>query len=595
MMKLITGFYFFCCLFLLASCVSKKSAIDGAASYPAEVSVETQHKYNHYLIEAAQYKQKGEYDAALELYTHCVELNPQAAAAHYELAQFYFYLQMSEKGEQSLLRAVALQPENYWYNQSLALFYQNKGEIQRSIVVLENMLKQFPQRLEPITALVDAYSRSKEYEQVVNALNVLESRDGKSEQISMEKFRAYLALNDTDKAFSEIENLSKEYPYDMRYLTILGDLYLDNNRLDEAHAIYDKVRTTEPDYTPVLLSLVNYYGKAGLDEQYNKQVDDILQNERVEVSVKMNLMRQLILQSERTDKDSVKIASLFHSVLGKPQETADLAMLGAQYLISKNMEEESIPVLKQVLDIDPENTPARLQLLEYAIRKQDMDNVIAICLPALQYVPESIEFYYYLGLAYYQKDDSDNALKVFTKGTAHFTSQTDKGLISDFYGIISDLYHKKNMREESYAASDSALVYNPENISVLNNYAYYLSLERTNLDKAEEMSYKTVKAEPKNGTYLDTYAWILFEKGRYTEALIYAEQALQNGGDESSVVVEHCGDIYYMTGNKEKALECWIKAEELSHNPPKDGESAREEKDLKILKKKIAQKKYLVK
>lgn len=594
-MKLLTRIYFFCCLFLQVSCVSKKSVIDGVTTYPVKVPIEIQHKYNHYLIEAAQYKQKGEYDAALELYTHCVELNPQAAAAHFELAQFYFYLQMPEKGEQCLLKAVTLQPENYWYNQSLAVFYQNKGEIQRSIVVLEKMLKQFPRRLEPISALVDAYSRSKEYEKVINALNVLESRDGKSEQISMEKFRAYLALNDTEKAFSEIKNLSKEYPYDMRYLTILGDLYLDNNRLDEAYAIYEKIRATEPDYTPVLLSLVNYYEKAGLEDQYKKQLDDILLNERVEVNVKMNLMRQLILQSERTDKDSVKIASLFHLVLEKPQETADLAMLGAQYLISKQMEEESVPVLKQVLDIDPENIPARLQLLEYAIRKQDMDNVIAICLPALQYVPESLEFYYYLGLAYYQKDDSDNALKVFKKGTAHFSEQTDKNLISDIYGIMSDLYHKKNMREESYAASDSALVYNPENISVLNNYAYYLSLERTNLDKAEEMSYKTVKAEPKNGTYLDTYAWILFEKARYTEALIYAEQALQNGGDESSVVVEHCGDIYYMTGNKEKALECWIKAEELSHNPPKDGESAREEKDLKILKKKIAQKKYLLK
>ena len=83
------------------------------------------------------------------------------------------------------------------------------------------------------------------------------------------------------------------------------------------------------------------------------------------------------------------------------------------------------------------------------------------------------------------------------------------------------------MKAEAYAAYDSSLVYNPNNIGTLNNYAYYLSVERTNLDKAEEMSYKTVKAEPENATYLDTYAWILFEKKRYTEARIYIEQAMK--------------------------------------------------------------------
>ena len=117
------------------------------------------------------------------------------------------------------------------------------------------------------------------------------------------------------------------------------------------------------------------------------------------------------------------------------------------------------------------------------------------------------------------------------------------------------------MKAEAYAAYDSALVYNPNNIATLNNYAYYLSVERKDLDKAEEMSYRTVKAEPENATYLDTYAWILFEKERYTEARIYIEQAMRNGGDTSQVIVEHCGDIYYMLDEKDKALEYWKKAE----------------------------------
>ena len=148
------------------------------------------------------------------------------------------------------------------------------------------------------------------------------------------------------------------------------------------------------------------------------------------------------------------------------------------------------------------------------------------------------------------------------------------------------------MSAEAYAAYDSALVYKPDNIGALNNYAYYLSVERKQLDKAEEMSYRTVKAEPSNGTYLDTYAWILFEKGKYVEARIYIDQALLNGGDKSSVVVEHCGDIYYQNGEPDKALEFWQKALKLSEEKPEDGSEPRTTKELNLLKKKIAKRKY---
>jgi tetratricopeptide (TPR) repeat protein len=267
-------------------------------------------------------------------------------------------------------------------------------------------------------------------------------------------------------------------------------------------------------------------------------------------------------------------------------------MLAAQYLLSKRMDEEAKPVLHQVISIDPENKPARLQLLSFAISKEDLDEVIRLCAPAVEYLPEALEFYYYWGIAHYQKKQHDEALEVFHKGVRQVNADSDKNMVSDFYSIMGDLYHIKKMNAEAYAAYDSALVYKPDNIGALNNYAYYLSVERKDLDKAEEMSYRTVKAEPTNNTYLDTYAWILFEKGKYVEARIYIDQALLNGGDKSSVVVEHGGDIYYHVGEMEKALEYWIQAEKLAAESADDENEARDEKELKLLKKKIKNKKY---
>lgn len=578
-------------LFSCGSLRKSSSSVRGNLSGKDPLTYEERRKFDYFFLEAVRLKEKGDLDAAFEMYSHCLQIHPTSAVTLFELAKFYMFLGQQQKGEKALADAVSLAPENYWYKETLAAYYQNKGENEKAISVVEDMATQFPSRLEPLVALVDLYTRTKNYEQVIHSLNRLETLDGKSEQISMEKFRMYLAMDNREQAFLEIENLAKEYPYDMRYLTILGDVYMENGKPDEAYATYQKVLKEEPEYAPALLSMASYYEKQGRDSLYKVQLNSVLLNEKIESNTKMNLMRQLIIRSEQTDKDSTQIIGLFNAMLEQEQENADIAMLAAQYLLSKKMEEESKPVLRKVLELDPENKPAYLQLLSFAINKQDMDEVIAVCTPAVEYMPDALEFYYYLGIGHYQKEQKDEALEVFKKGVRQVTPQSDKAMVSDFYSIMGDLYHLKKMNAEAYAAYDSALVYKDDNIGALNNYAYYLSLEKKDLDKAEEMSYRTVKAEPNNATYLDTYAWILFEKGKYTEARIYIDQAIQHGTDNSSVVVEHCGDIYYHCGETDKALEFWKEAEKLA-NETTEEEDKRDPKELKLLKKKIKNKKY---
>ena len=150
---------------------------------------------------------------------------------------------------------------------------------------------------------------------------------------------------------------------------------------------------------------------------------------------------------------------------------------------------------------------------------------------------------------------------------------------------MGDLLHEKGFMQEAFAAYDSCLQWKPDNIPCLNNYAYYLSLQGKDLPKAEQMSYRTVKAEPNSSTYLDTYAWILFMQGRYEEARIYIDQAVKNATTHSVVITEHAGDIYYMNNEPEKGLEYWQKALEM----------ADEDDDCALLQRKIKLKKYIEK
>lgn len=567
----------------LVSCGTVKSTREKPAVALAQSSLtpEQQRKYDYFFLEAMRLKEKKDYASAFGLLQHCLDIHPNAASTLYEVSQYYMFLRQVPQGQEALEKAVANAPDNYWYSQGLASLYQQQNELDKAVTLLEQMVVRFPAKQDPLFNLLDLYGRQEKYDEVISTLNRLEKRMGKNEQLSMEKFRIYLQMKDDKKAFQEIESLVQEYPMDMRYQVILGDVYLQNGKKQEAYDVYQKVLAAEPDNPMAIFSMASYYKQTGQEELYQQQLDTLLLNKKVTPDTKVGVMRQMIVENEQADKDSTQIIALFDRIMKQEQDDPQIPMLYAQYLLSKNMEAESVPVLEQVVDLDPTNNAARMMLIGAAVKKEDYKQIIKVCEPGIEATPDALEFYYYLAVAYNQAEKPDSVISICKRALEHKTADGKKEIVSEFYSILGDMYHTQKQMKEAYAAYDSALVYNPSNIGALNNYAYYLSVERRDLDKAEEMSYKTVKAEPNNATYLDTYAWILFEKGNYAEARIYIDNAMKSeGGDKSDVIVEHCGDIYYMTGDVDGALTYWKKALEMGS-------------ESKTLKQKIEKKKYI--
>lgn len=576
----IVGCLLACILFISCGTSRQKMSTRPTKTSAAALTPEQQRKYDYYFLEAARLKIQKDYDAAFNLLQHCLTINPNASSALYELAQYYLFLKQIPQGQAALEKAVENDPDNYWYSQGLANLYQQRDDADKTVKLLESMSLRFPEKLDPLYALLDIYNRQEEYGKVIATLNRIEEKMGKSEQLSMEKFRIYLQMKDAKNAFQEIESLVAEYPMDLRYQVVLGDVYMQNGKKEEAYNIYRKVLDAEPDNAMAMYSLASYYEETGQKELYQQQLDTLLLNKKVPSNTKANVMRQFVVQNEQEGKDSTLVINLFNRILEQESDDAQMPMLYAQYLLSKGMNKESLPVLRQVLEIDPTNTAARMMLLGEAVRKEDYTDVISLCETGIEANPEMLEFYFYLAIAYNQAERTDDVIAVCRKALTRVTEDSKKEVVSDFYSIMGDAYHTKDLNKEAYAAYDSALVYNPSNIGALNNYAYYLSVERRDLDKAEEMSYKTVKAEPNNSTYLDTYAWILFEKGNYAEARLYIDDAMKNDGAKSDVIVEHCGDIYYMTGDVDGALKYWKQALEMGSRS-------------KTLKQKIQKKKYI--
>ena len=551
-----------------------------AQTYDSETQ-DVQRRYEVLFHEAMLQRQRGQHDATFDLLSRCLELKPDASEACFFLAQYYSEIKNTDKALELFKKATALSPNNMTYMETLGRSYIGKGMFSEAIPVFEKMYEQDKSREELLETIYRLYIQEKEYQKAVEVLDKMEAVDGKSERISLAKSALYVQMGDHQSAVEAVKSLSEEHPYDMDYRTLYANTLMGNGDLDAAYDVLKQVLAEEPDNTKAQQSLRTYYIHMEDDLAVDSLTHRILMNKHTNTEDRVYMLRQLIGENEREGRDSTEILNVFNEMLAQPEPDVEVAMLKAAYMDLKKMPKDSVSsALKQVLRMAPDYAPARLQLVQYAWEDNDNASIISLCQTARQYNPEEMAFYYYQGMAYYRIDDKDRALDAFKNGISVITDESSPEIVSDFYAVLGDILFQKNREQEAFAAYDSCLQWKPDNIGCLNNYAYYLSLKGENLERAEEMSFKTIKAEPKNATYLDTYAWILFMQGRYTEARVYIDQALQNDSAIGAVVTEHAGDIYAMAGDIEGAISLWQQA--LSQDPGN-----------KYIARKIKRKKYI--
>lgn len=576
-------------LMLSASCdtpksISVKQAISGEKNVVVEhLNHNDDQRMKYFFYEAVEQQNKGNYDAAFDLLNHCLTINPNAAEVYFTIASYYTELGRDSMAMHSMERAAVLSPQNDIYIERLALSYINTQNYGKAIDTYERLYSNNRDRTDVLSILAQLYNQQKNYDKVVSTLERIEQVEGSNEQITLSKMRAYSLKGDKKAELNALKQLSDKYPNDLNYRVMMGNWLLQNGREDDALDEYEAVLEQEPDNVSAQMSMLDYYKQVGEDSLAQDMIEKVLISSKTPSATKIHILRQVVDENERVGAGSLEIIRLFQRILAEPQTTPDMTELYASYLKLKEYPQDTIDVvLEKALEIAPDEAGARLQLIQSAWGRKDFDRVIDLCRTAQQYNPDDMAFYYFMALGYNMQDRVDEAIDATRRGVAVINEDSNKDLVSDFYGLRGDLYHTKGMLEEAFAAYDSCLVWKSDNVPCLNNYAYYLSLTGKNLQKAEQMSYITVKAEPNNGIYLDTYAWILFMQGRYEESKIYIDQALKNDETPSADVIEHAGDIYWKCGDHAAALKFWQQAVD------KGGDS-------KVLLKKLKQKKYFEK
>lgn len=544
-----------------------------------QLSPEQQRKFDYFYYEAANMKNAGKYDAAYDLFSYCLSLDTASSPVLYELAMFQLQRNRPEKAVEMLKSAVVHSDDNFTYRMTLAGLYRNLGMYGEASDSYEELVKRYPDKSELNYYLADALTQEGEIGAAIDAYNVLESTMGMNETLSLQKFKLYQTLKQPDKAFEEIEKLANKYPMNARYRLLMGDLHLENEETEKALACYQQAHEIDPDDPRYIVSMANYYDQTGDKEAAEQEIRDALVNEKLDVETKVGILSRYVQRLQQTQQGIENANSLFQTLLDQHPEDTELKLMYGSLLMAQQKEEEAKFQFQLVTEMEPSNEGAWQQLLNISLKGEDIPEVIRICTRCKELFPEAPEYYFYLGIGYYMQEKYQESLDTYYAGLKIIPE--GNGVVkSNFYGQIGDLYYQMEKMDEAYKAYDEALKYNENNAPVLNNYSYFLTLDKKDLKKAERMAAQCIKLEPDNATYLDTYAWVFFVQGNYTLAKIYIENALSKDKTNSAELVDHYGDILYMSGEKDKALEQWKKAKEMG-------------KDTDVLKQKIAKGIYI--
>jgi tetratricopeptide (TPR) repeat protein len=556
-----------------------------AAAKPAKaLTYEQDSVFGERFLKAVQLREKGKFDSSMMYIDSCLQINPNSAVAHFMRAEYNASNDKDTLALQDYEAAATLEPDNDTYQERVAQMYIGTGNFAKATEAYEKLYKGHRDRDDVLNILVQLYRQQKDYDKMLDAINRLEQVDGESDQLSMMRMNAYELKGDEKGAYATLKGLADSHPNDPNFKLMLGNWLMQHKRQQEAYDIYTTVLKTEPDNAMAQSCMYDYYNETGQEAKAQEMMDKLLLGKETPSDTRIQFFRNAIQQNEKTGGDSTKIVQLFKQVQQVVPRDTTVAQLKAAYYTLKNFPKDSIDnALTELLKLQPDNAGARIQLIQDKWPSQDWKTIAVLSEPGMLYNPNELAFYFFTGLSRYYLKDDDGALTAMKKGTAFINDQSSVDIVSDLYSIMGEIYHSKGMNKEAYAAYDSCLQYKPDNTPTLNNYAYFLSVDGAHLDKAEQMSAKAIAAEPKNATYLDTYAWVLYKLGRYADAKIYIDQTLKFSTDSTSdnTLYEHAAEIYAQLGDYKSAVNFLQQA--VKHG----GDAKALEKKIRMYQKKI--------
>ena len=516
------------------------------------------------IISAVSELNAGHLENARTLLSSVLGKNAENDAAWYYLAMTAIMENDLTEAEEYLKAAVKLDPGNFWYRYRLAGIYGMTQRREMTVDMYEKMLEDFPKRSELYLDMVDLYAAQGDYEKALETINEVEIVFGVTETLVMYRFNLLRTLGRHEEAFESLEKFNEDYssPY---VLATLADWHMSMYNDSTALAYYDEALDLAPDYAPAVLGKAETYRLTRKYDDYFRVLNGFVEAASIPAPAKSEYLMAVV---QRTDpKFVLSFVPQLDTVMTRtaelhPSDSTVLQTAGV-YFYSTDRKDKAKEYFGRNAETWPESLAASATFVEFLMYAEDWDALSEEGRKAFERFPKETSFLEMASVGDYNMERYEDVLQICEKVLEVAPNDSSSTLRS--WSTMGDIYYKLGEDKKAYKAYDNALKINPDYVYVLNNYAYYLSLQGRNLKKAYAMSRKAVEAEPDNSTYLDTLGWILYLQGKPAEAKSYFKKAMLYGGKDSPVVLDHYAEVLYALEEYDMAFVYWNMAKQKNN------------------------------
>lgn len=545
---------------------------------------------NEYIfIKAESFFIQEKYNEALKLYEQAAQKSPNSAGIQFKISRTQFSLRQYEKSLESAKKAIELKDNEkeyyinclevllalrrlketevifdnmflkckgvYEYHEQAARVYEEIAKEQGNKVVIYNKIPNSNAQKN----VQEAEDNFKIYlSKSIREYDELEKIMGIDENIIAKKQQHYLKLNDVEGALKESDKLISAFPNNPDYVITKCEIYSFNNQYNEAILFLENLISKKEVNISYLVMLSNFYRAVGRDAEAENTLNKVFDSKDFNMDQKIMFISHLLQTPNDTnvtlaEKLTLKTISMY------PDKAQPYSIAGDVYLIQKEKEKARKNYL---ISTEKDSSKALIwqQIIAIDIDLNKHDSLIKDSKKALVYHPENALIWFYQGISYQMLKKDSLAIESFEKGLPFCNYNFE--LLEQYYAQMGDVYYNVKNRDKSFLNYEEALTINPNNVHVLNNYAYFLSVENQDLHKAKSMIKKVLRIQPEEATYIDTYAWILYKLNDFEEAKNQLEIALKSTQD--GTIIEHYGDVLFKLNKIDEAVEQWKKASEAS-------------------------------
>jgi tetratricopeptide (TPR) repeat protein len=554
----VTPIFLLLCLFFLGPIAGFPQATLSKKEVKAQ---EQKANASRFFIEGEKAFALGDLEKAYQYLAKAREFAPEEPAISFKLAEVLLKNNQADKALPFAQQAVTGDPENLFYALLVAEIYTGLNKPLEAAALLEKLTTGSTKNQQYNLELASIYLNANEFDKALVALDRAEAYYGVREPFTVQKQRIYLRKDQLGKAVEEGEKLITSFPGNPNYVLSLVEILYNNAKLDQAIQLVSTEINKYPNQPELQLAAFTLYGEKGQVAQSNSFLLEAMANPDLATSSKASTFQGLLQELKTAEREKLldSLEVLFAEM--HPADASVLEALGNRRKIGNKLG-EALELYKKSLALQPKNE----RLLEEVIvnsfeTSANYEEVGIYTRIAIEEFPESAEFWFYEGvLLSAQKKDSVAVQALET--ALQLNEGKNPQLAEVAYSTLGNSLYQLGDQASAFSNFDKALALNPNDEQVLNNYAYFLSLAKKDLTKALEMAQRVVKKQPKNGTYLDTLAWVLYQLNRYGEAATYLEEALKFEKEPSGVLMEHYGDILFRLGKVEDAVSWWKKAKE---------------------------------